>query len=855
MTKLIIIFVIFFSLNVEAANPPVIWFGNQAKFLNSGSIIVPGIGGAGVCKADSGGLFSTGSVSLSSEITGTLPIANGGTGQTTANSALNALLPTQTGNAGKFLETDGSNTTWSTIPIPTGTADTFAYFNGSGNLASLPNWTVQPWYGPSSYLTYSVPADPGDGSVKIYSYETEINGANDSTLTYPVAFNFDNHFDRSASGGDINSITGFNVNSTIEGSGLVGYSAGFQLSHSLGVGNPGTTTDSNSFVISSAIGTGYSVNNHNALNINYSNAGTVSSSEYLINANASGAGSLSDFTGINVNAQVSTSNNMTLLNMSANQFVTGNFLGLNLQNQSDVTGSNTLINVNNNGDSANGIFPLSTYNNGAVTGSYVGGAFYNDGTISQNFTGIQVSGNGDVTKSYAGMGINVNHDIGDGSGQTANGVIFNIASGHTTDGNIYGYTLSNNSPVTGQITGMNFNNAASHTGISGYNFFNNGTMSGSNTVYGAAINNQGTGYRFQGISVYNNADQSEETRGFQFNDDNTDARTKTALDIDLSGNATDDVQAIRVNMSSQTSTNEHPQSLQLNGGSISVQSSYTPFNSEVVSIGNNFSVTNQLNADLTGTDLLATLIQSNLIVGYDITTGPVGLDTNMVAMASQIAVGSGKTVPLMRSLLLGTSVPQGSGGTITEHVVLELLGLPSFGGSVSNPTRIGIQDSQILGQNFCDTATDCWFLRVRDENAENFVQKLAIGTASQKVSTDSKLEILDGHIKITQTTGPAATPNANAGTGATCTSTGTDHTIAIELTTGTTAWAAGSQCDIAFDQAFTTAPICVFSAANNNAAIAIVSTYLPSASTAGFSINFVNADVAQTTYNWSVHCF
>jgi hypothetical protein len=50
---------------------------------------------------------------LSTGVTGTLPIANGGTGQTTANAALNALLPSQSGNNGKVLSTDGTNTTWS----------------------------------------------------------------------------------------------------------------------------------------------------------------------------------------------------------------------------------------------------------------------------------------------------------------------------------------------------------------------------------------------------------------------------------------------------------------------------------------------------------------------------------------------------------------------------------------------------------------------------------------------------------------------------------------------------------------------------------------------------------------------
>lgn len=45
-------------------------------------------------------------------IGGTLGINKGGTGQTTANTALNALLPSQTGNATKVLQTDGTNTSW-----------------------------------------------------------------------------------------------------------------------------------------------------------------------------------------------------------------------------------------------------------------------------------------------------------------------------------------------------------------------------------------------------------------------------------------------------------------------------------------------------------------------------------------------------------------------------------------------------------------------------------------------------------------------------------------------------------------------------------------------------------------------
>jgi hypothetical protein len=48
------------------------------------------------------------------DLTGTVPIANGGTNATTANDGLNNLLPSQTGNNGKVLATDGTNASWTT---------------------------------------------------------------------------------------------------------------------------------------------------------------------------------------------------------------------------------------------------------------------------------------------------------------------------------------------------------------------------------------------------------------------------------------------------------------------------------------------------------------------------------------------------------------------------------------------------------------------------------------------------------------------------------------------------------------------------------------------------------------------
>ena len=107
------------------------YFSSTSQLTSSGLLTANAItlgGGAGSSPTSLGSLGTTttvlhgnasgaptfGAVSLTADVSGTLPIANGGTGQTTANAALNAFLPTQSGNADKVLKTDGTNTSWIT---------------------------------------------------------------------------------------------------------------------------------------------------------------------------------------------------------------------------------------------------------------------------------------------------------------------------------------------------------------------------------------------------------------------------------------------------------------------------------------------------------------------------------------------------------------------------------------------------------------------------------------------------------------------------------------------------------------------------------------------------------------------
>lgn len=106
----------------------------DAVFTGDGSGTSVGLNvGSGKTLALGGSLKIGGSTVLAS---GTpLPIANGGTGQTTSNAILNAILPSQTSNSGKVLMTDGSNSAWEVNAVSVSAPGSTGYiaFNNAGS--------------------------------------------------------------------------------------------------------------------------------------------------------------------------------------------------------------------------------------------------------------------------------------------------------------------------------------------------------------------------------------------------------------------------------------------------------------------------------------------------------------------------------------------------------------------------------------------------------------------------------------------------------------------------------------------------------------------------------------------------
>lgn len=104
---------------------------------------------------------------VKTSITSPTPIAvtEGGTGQTTANNALNAMLPSQTSANGMYLVSDGTNTSWapasgSFVAMPSSSVDS------NVSLTSNNKYFIDT----TSTRTLTLPGSPSVGD-EIYVYD------------------------------------------------------------------------------------------------------------------------------------------------------------------------------------------------------------------------------------------------------------------------------------------------------------------------------------------------------------------------------------------------------------------------------------------------------------------------------------------------------------------------------------------------------------------------------------------------------------------------------------------------------------------------------------------------------------
>lgn len=98
----------------------------------------------------------------------TIPIAKGGTGQTTANAALNALLPSQSSANGKFLKSDGADVSWSGGVVPPGAVMAWATNSAPTGWLLCYGQTVSRTTYADLYSTIGNSFGSGDGSTTFH---------------------------------------------------------------------------------------------------------------------------------------------------------------------------------------------------------------------------------------------------------------------------------------------------------------------------------------------------------------------------------------------------------------------------------------------------------------------------------------------------------------------------------------------------------------------------------------------------------------------------------------------------------------------------------------------------------------
>lgn len=146
------------------------------------------------------GDIANSTIDLTAKVTGVLPFANGGTNASTSTAAINGLLPSQSGNSGKVLTSNGTNVTWGTASV------------GSSNWKYHHFNTFAGYGATDTKIPYFTNTDDSASNANVYSITTN-NSTNGLSITVnssiaEVCIGFTCQSDASAN------ICGISVNST-----------------------------------------------------------------------------------------------------------------------------------------------------------------------------------------------------------------------------------------------------------------------------------------------------------------------------------------------------------------------------------------------------------------------------------------------------------------------------------------------------------------------------------------------------------------------------------------------------------------------------------------------------------------
>ena len=342
------------------------------------------------------------------------------------------------------------------IIVTSGIPNTPPYLDSLVSLTSLPNWSVNEWYGTNNYLTVNTPVDAGDVYAKIIGYEFEINPAVTTAQFHPIGVNVDIHFDRTGSGFDMNDMTAWAINSTHEGNGIIQNYSILSIYSSAGVGaNTGTITNLTAMPITSNVGAGFTVDNLMGINFNSVIDPTAAVDHGTLLTGGVTGSFTNNYTILNLGLTGDAAGGLTLFNLYHNGTTPSghvNGINLSLSNASDTTGKSLFSGQLGGGTSSGGgrFFELSAGN--GDYGNFIGANFNHSSITStgetcinigkssadtQNYIGINYGTNGDATSSFTGILMSSYPT----STQNYNGLVISPGGG-TASNSVFGINVS-----------------------------------------------------------------------------------------------------------------------------------------------------------------------------------------------------------------------------------------------------------------------------------------------------------------------------------------------------------------------------------------------------------------------------
>lgn len=626
-----------------------------------------------------------------------------------------------------------------------GTPYTFAGFDATGALETIPGWAFDPVSnGANVNLTY----DPVVGSVILQNFVSDFspsaNSANDES-----GFNFLTTFDGQHLNNDnAATITGTSIGQVVGGNGVLDHQRALIVDQHSGNGtNTGVVSVQNVIEAYSDVTVGTTVVDGAGLTLQLNQNGTMTGGYFGINASANGGAIGAGLIGFSFNSNSNVGGGSILTQLTQNGSV-GIDLDIIASTNNGAVGQNYFgLNFTNNGTVAQNAFFLNFNNQiaASIGGNFIGSSIANEATVAQFFTGMQVVNQNTITKGMTGYSLDNAGSIGDGTGTNLQAFTANLHGG--------------------SIAG----------GIIGFNLFNSMPVTTNDTIGGLTVNNSGAGYRFDGVSLTNNANQSEEIRGFQFNSTG-DSRTKTLLDLtSTSGVVTNDYNGIRMTMGGTAqivngvevdlsgvtlSTNAQKSGLSINDG-------FTRLNSNVDTsvfmpsgewqhnlIGGQFHIA--AGFPVSGSFGFGNNLGVDVIIEDDMaadnTLGTSSLGFSVDGMANQVSVASGKTIDTLTWMIAGGAVlPSSTGGAIVNATMFRALGLLPEGGTIAVTNMYGFKAEPLLSSV---SPTNTWGVWVGDPNADNwFAKDVVIGGTTGQPEAGQALDVT-GPVRLRTLTVP-----------------------------------------------------------------------------------------------------